>query len=166
MSHAVSVHLALLSFHINCLHYRERLPSQSNKTKKKTFLAGTAECRAQTRAASGRPRPPLRPGRAAPAGESVYHDFSKFNRPNMMSIKGDKNFNTSICSGGASKPRNLTLGVELWSWCQKMCQVSICFIRCTFLLLLVRFVLNNPRLSSLVGGERAFYSSASLQLFF
>lgn len=89
------------------------------------------------------PRP--RPGRAAPAGESVYHDFSKFNRPNMMSIKGDKNFNTSICSGGASKPRNLTLGVEPWSWCQKMCQVSICFIRCTFFIALSEICPQQPQ---------------------
>lgn len=85
------------------------------------------------------------PGRSAPAGESVYHDFSKFNRPNMMSIKGDKNFSTSICSGGASKPQNLTLGVELSSGCQRLCQVSICFIRCTFFIALSEICPQQPQ---------------------
>lgn len=49
-------------------------------------------------------------GEGGREGRGVYHDFSEFSQCNMMSIKGDKNFNTSICSSGASKPQ--TLGVE------------------------------------------------------
>lgn len=152
MLYAVSVHLVSPFFYINSLHYRKLLSSQRNKTKRKTFLAESLLIVSRPKPERSRDRQAFpHTGRSVPVGESVYHDFSKFNRHNMMSIKGDKNFNTSICSGRASKPQNLTLGVELLSGCQKMCQVSICLIRCTFFILfLVRFVLGNPRRSSLV----------------
>lgn len=165
----------LLSFHINSLHYRELLSSQRNKTKKKNLPGWNSEkCHAQTRAraaASGRQAGFFffllpHPGRSAPAGESVYHDFSKFNRRNMMSIKGDKNFNTSICSGGASKPRNLTLGVELSSGCQRLCQVSICFIRCTFFIALSEICPQQPQTFFISYRRRRKKSFLLLQLFF
>lgn len=138
MSHAVSAHLAspLFSHKLPALPRATFFTEEQDKEEKPSWLKlWKVSCPNQSAHSSVRqaflsffPHP----GRSAPAGESVYHDFSKFNRRNMMSIKGDKNFNTSICSGGASKPRNLTLGVELSSGCQKMCQVSTCFIRCTF----------------------------------
>ena len=122
MSYAVSLHFSF-SFLINSLHHRERL----RRDKEGKNVPGCSRSDRQASPHAGR--------RVYRWGESVYHDFSKFNRLNVMSIKGDKNFNTSICSGSASKPHNLTLGVERLSGCQKMCQVSICFIRCTFTIL-------------------------------
>lgn len=133
MSYAVSVHLASpffshklpalprATFFTEEQHKDENLPGWGWKVPGPEREGGSSDSQAFPHT-----------GRSVPAGESVYHDFSKFNRRNVMSIKGDKNFNTSICSGSASKPQNLTLGVELLSGCQKMCQVSICFIRCTF----------------------------------
>lgn len=73
--------------------------------------------------------------------------FQSSSRRNMMSIKGDKNFNTSICGGSASKPQNLTFGVELLSACQKNVPSVHMFHKVHFFssLFLVRFVLNNPQ---------------------
>ena len=173
MLYAVSVNLASPFVRVNSVHHRELLPSLVEpRQRRKTFLAvallKVPGPETQNTRSDRRAFPHTR--RSAPVGESVYHDFSKFSRRNMMSIKGDKNFNTSICSGGASKPQNLTLGVELLSACQKMCQVSICFIRCTFLYVLARCVLNNPRLSLLVGfwyrRKKAFFTPPPFSNYF
>ncbi len=127
MSYAVSVHLASPFFS----HKLPALPRATFFTEEEDKEENLPGWRPESERGSDRQAFP-HAARSAPAGESVYHDFSKFNRRNVMSIKGDKNFNTSICSGSASKPQNLTLGVELFSSSQKMCQVSICLIRCTF----------------------------------
>lgn len=148
-----------LSFpHINSPHHRELLllstEEQEDKRYKKIIKINpgcekVSGPEPESRKHGGDRLASPRSGRSANRrGEKVFTAtlFSEFNRRNVMSIKGDKNFNTSICSGNASKPQNLTSGVELLSGCQKMCQVSICFIRCTrFLLFLARFVLNNPQ---------------------
>lgn len=160
MSYSVSAHLASsFSFpHINSPHHRELLflstEEQEDKRYKKIIKINpgcekVSGPEPESRKHGGDRLASPRSGRSANRrGEKVFTAtlFSEFNRRNVMSIKGDKNFNTSICSGNASKPQNLTSGVELLSGCQKMCQVSICFIRCTrFLLFLARFVLNNPQ---------------------
>lgn len=150
MLYAVSVHLAspFFSHKLPCItasYFLHRGGRQRiKKTKKKNLPETLSVCKSvrpknQNAAAAAAATGGLFPSRVEPyrRGESVYHDFSEFNRRNVMSIKGDKNFNTSICSGSASKPQNLTLGVELLSGCQKMCQVSICFIRCTFFIIIL-----------------------------
>lgn len=132
----------------NSPRHREPLPSQDREGKTLLVVKSIMASRT-TRVGWGRG------GGEGRGGLQVFTTSSQSSIDAMWcQLKVTKTWTLPHVAPALQKPRALTLGVKLASQCQKMCQVSTCFIRCTFFIPLGETCPQQPQTLFIRGGGR------------